>query len=427
MKSLLLLCGALSGVDLPLPMRLSAGELLAFVATPFIFGRISRKLANRRLKTVSALLLTFAVGVALSDIYNQTQLFDHLRGLVKPIAVGIHAAFFIGALSRNPCSVSWFFYGRVIGALINYIRPSIYTQEFVTGDEYSSLAFTLVPVISASATALAIGSFRKGVFYTNAALLGGCAVLLIVGAPRSNVLNLILPAIIIVAVSRARKDADPAGTKAMAYAVIVTILGVFGASRLYVMAAERGLLSEIQNERYYQQFSRSSESSGLIGLITLGRTEVYAALLAIRDRPLVGFGSWSGVQMSNYFYEALTQVAAEGETLVLRTQAGSIGAAGHSIFFTGWLENGVMAALALVGMGIITIRVTLASIRERSELLPIVIIVSVALGWDWLFSPLSITSRTHLGLMMALYVLSPESIRSRILIAGSSRKCLGGG
>jgi len=417
MNILLLLCGALSSVDLPLPMRLSAGEALAFAATPVLLLNRWPRLPVGRLWLSMITIGLFVAGVVVSDLVNGTSLVNYLRGIAKPVFVTLHAAFFVAVLMRNPVSLSWYFYGRIPAALLNYFFPSAYTAEFILGTDYTSVAFGVAPVVSLTGSALAVWLYLRTPLYSALALIATGLGLVAIGAPRSNVLTAVFPAVVILLLIGGRIAGRRRGQRSLLWIGFFAATAVFGLYRLYTFTASRGMLSGVQIERYEEQVGQSSQGQSFIGLLASGRTEVYAAILAIKDRPFLGYGSWSGNEMADYFYTAVAMVSADGGSLSRRTQYGGAGTAGHSVFFTGWLENGILAAIALLGFALVTARVFWLAIAEDSPHLMIVLLATVTLGWDWLFSPFNMADRIFFGLTFAFYlceVRGPNSFEPRL-------------
>ena len=67
---------------------------------------------------------------------------------------------------------------------------------------------------------------------------------------------------------------------------------------------------EEQQEKMLMQ-SRNVFGASPIGLLLSGRTQVYAAVLGVMDRPIFGFGSWRHDLTSAYVVEALAEVGTD--------------------------------------------------------------------------------------------------------------------
>jgi hypothetical protein len=404
MNFVLFVCGAFALTDLPLPMRVSVGEILAFIVTAILWIKHWPKLPQRRLTLFVGVIGLFVSGVILSDSVNGTPLVYHFRGISKPIFVALHAAFFIAVLERGPSSIRWYFYGRVLSAAMNYLFPGAYTSELLTGSSYSAIAFGIAPLISVSGVALAIWLYRRSRTYAAVVLALSGMGLIAVGAPRNSALTLLLIGLVTIMFFRDEATVRRRGVRTVMLLSLVSGLALWGFYRLYVFTASREALNELQTERYELQARQYSREESLIALLAAGRTEVYAAILAISDEPILGYGSWAGSEMTEYFYKAIVSISPDTQTVSERTEAGTRGVAGHSIFFTGWMENGILAAMGLVGLLLMTARVAWKGLLEDSPDLLIIIIVSMTLAWDWFFSPFSVTDRIYFGLIGCYYV-----------------------
>lgn len=399
--------GALTQFDVTLIARVPLGELLAFGSIPFLlnqgrFGKIAH-----RLTPVIWVLLIWTLGIILSDLFNGFIFMRFIRAFMKPLFCALWMLFFIGVILRDFRAIIFYPIGQVLASLQNYFAPRSFSEGYMQAGGYEAVAFGMEPIVSSLCLVFAVLMYRKNRLWAVIAFLGNAAGLLAIGAPRSAAAIAILNAGIVFYIwwTRSKGRRSFHLTKGRLFALgALGLLGGLSLYYTYVFAAGAGWLGEVQYAKLVDQQDTIFGSSPL-GLVLGGRTFVFAAILGIIDQPLLGYGSWSGAFMSDYFFEAVQMVGTNTADIQRLVDKGGGGMAGHSILFQGWLENGILCAIALCVIGYWVAREFLLLVQRDNRITPWVVALVTSFTWAFLFSPFGVESRITIGLFLAFHVL----------------------
>lgn len=398
---------ALSKFDVTLIARVPLGELLAFLASPFLILR-GNKISRLRHRFVSVFIVLgiWALGIVLSDVFNEFIFLRFIRGFMKPLFCAFWMFFFIGIIVRDYRALIFYPIGNLFASLQNYFMPQAFTEGYLDAGGYEAVAFGLAPIVASFCLAIAVFLYPRSRLYASVAFLFSAAALIIAGAPRSAVAVVLLNAAIIFYIWFTRREEGRHFQLTFGRFCILSVIGgglMLTIYYLYVYAATAGWLGELQYKKLVMQQDTIFGTNPL-GLILGGRTYVFAAILGILDQPLLGHGSWTGAFMSDYYYEAVSLVGTNARDLQLLSISGSAGMAGHSVLFQGWLENGILTAIALLTIAYWVMREFLQLIQRDHRLTPWVVALTVSFFWAFFFSPFDVGTRITVGLFLAFHV-----------------------
>jgi hypothetical protein len=399
--------GALAQFDVTLIARVPLGELLAFGSIPYLLsgGRMGR--IQHRLAPVMCVLLVWTLGIILSDVLNDFIFLRFVRAFMKPLFCAFWMLFFIGVILRDFRAIIFLPLGKVLANVQNYVAPRSFTEGYMQAGGYEAVAYGMVPIVSSLCLVFAVLMYRKSRLWAVIAFLATASMLLVIGAPRSSAALSILNAGIIFYIWWTSSKGGRSFHLTKGRLFVFAFLGLVGGLSIYyayVFAAGAGWLGELQYAKLINQQDTVFGSSPL-GLILGGRTYVFAAILAIIDQPLLGYGSWTGWMMSDYYFEAVSLVGTNAADLQRLTDQGGGGMAGHSILFQGWLENGLLCAIALCVIAYWMAREFLLMIQSDNRITPWVVVLASNFAWSFLFSPFGVGTRLTIGLFLAFYVL----------------------
>lgn len=420
--SILVFCvGALSQFDVTLIARVPLGELLAFGSIPFLlsggrFGKIAHRLAP-----IILVLMIWSLGIVLSDVLNQFIFERFIRGFMKPLFCALWMLFFTGVILRDFRVLVFYPIGQVLAYVQNYLAPRAFSEEYMLAGGYETAAYGLLPIISGACLAFAILMYRKSRLLAASTFLVNAAALIAIGAPRSSAALAVLNAGVIFYIWCTRSESRRSFNLTKMRILIFTILGslvLLSIYYSYIFAAGAGLLGELQYSKLVQQ-QKTIFGTSPLGLILGGRTYVFAAILGIIDQPIIGHGSWTGFLMSNYYYEAVSLVGTNAADVQRLNISGGGGLAGHSILFQGWLENGLLCAIALCVIMYWMVREFLLLIQRDNRITPWVVVLISSFAWSFFFSPFSVGTRIAIGLFLAFHVLrfheqAPEGLGRKV-------------
>jgi hypothetical protein len=412
--------GATSSIDYSLIGRVTVAETIAFLFVPYFWLTNHRSYVNLNFKKSIWLLALMFFGVIVADFINQNHFLFSARAFARPVFMLGFLLFFIPVLVRDPLSLVYLVYGRVLTSMVNYYRPSQFEQEGAAdASSYAGVVFRLEPLIGAIAIAFAVYIYPRNRLLAALSFLGGGATVILVGGARSGILIWACAAVMIFAIKWLKSGTSRRITLTRTSIVGLGMVGVIVLSTmyfLYIWAAPRGYLGEVQESKMMEQ-QQTVFGATPLGFLVAGRPQVYGAVLGILDRPILGFGSWRHDLTSIYVVEAIASVGTNPKLMDQLSAGGSAGGAGHSVLFQGWVENGVVPAVSYIGIFIIIMRVFLFNIKYENRLTPYFIITIVGFTWAFLFSPPGLGLRFSIGLYLAFYVVFMDKQKALARVA----------
>lgn len=172
----------------------------------------------------------------------------------------------------------------------------------------------------------------------------------------------------------------------------LTVIGalVLAASAGYatlVWATENRLLpGEVQERTEAQVYSQ-------YGLAATARPETAAAISAIAERPLLGWGSTAfDPVIWRYYIDLLTanwRSRVDYENIYADSffQEWEGGLPSHSHYFGAWVDGGVFASLSWLAVLVVGLLAIMQCVTWRHPIVPTVLFVAATTLWDVLFSP----------------------------------------
>lgn len=404
----LFLCGALTTFDIRIVGRVTIAEILVFISLPILF--LTRKVIfwNSNFLRCSLLLAAMFIFTIIGDLYNGFYLELSARAFARPVFIFGFMLFFIFIFERAPKSLVWFAYGLVIAGVINYFRPSEFEKEGSdNASTYAGVVFRVEPLIFALAATSCTWLWLKSRIGAVLAIIGCIVILGILGSSRSSLLIYIftvftLSALIIL---------NPNGKKHFSLNRNRLVgLGIAGFAAVcasymaYITLAPAGALGEDQRLKFEDQ-SKTTLGTSPLGFVLAGRPQVYAAILGIMDRPIMGFGSWRHDLTAPYVIDAFVDVGTDPKVIDHISRTGNVSGAGHSVLFQAWVENGIISAICWLGIGLICCRVFITNLRMNTILTAFLVLNFMNFGWNFLFSPPPVHFRYTVGIFLAFYVV----------------------
>lgn len=398
--------GATKQFDLTLIARVPASEIIAFGSLPFLLSTVSLSRFSQRLGPIIGILLLWALGIFISDICNEFIMLRFIRAFMKPAFTGLWLLFFVALLAKDYRTLIFYSLGNVAAKMQNYLMPRSFTEGSMSNSEYEAIAFGLAPVVAAIGGTCALWFYRKNPLYSVACIFGAGVSLVILGAPRSSAAVYLLSGVILFYMWWNKRSSGRVTQLTFGRMFKLCFLGALLTLAIYyayIYAAGNHWLGEYQYSKFVMQ-KKTIFGTNPIGLILAGRPQVFAAILGVIDKPILGHGSWTGWLMADYFFEAVSLVGTDAG-LIHRIGESGGGVAGHSVFFGGWLENGLLAAIALFTIAYRIFREFLKIVQFDSPLAPLFISGTTFFFWAFLFSPFGTGTRSSIGLLLAAYVV----------------------
>ena len=401
---LVFMVGATRFFDFTIIARIPLAEIIAFSSVPFILR--SGNLSRIKILPAFSLFMLWAISVMISDLVNESHFELFIRGVLKPVFSAMWMLFFIGVLLRDFRALNALPFGLFVAAHQNYFAPRGYSFLEISGEGYAAIAVGIVPICISGAIVGATLVYKKSRLLASLCFIIFAIVLLAVGAPRNSPAIFLLVSFCLILLAYLNRGGSRY-FKLTATRLVLIFLGGLLVSLaiyyIYVFVASSGYLG-IEREKKLLTQATTVFGASPIGLILDGRTYVFAAILGIWDNPIFGFGSWSGIFMEGYFVKAVMLIETDTSYTNALMQDGG-GRAGHSVLFTAWLENGILAAIALIAIYYIMLIEFINLIRADNRFAPLLISMFLIFSWAFFFSPFGIPERMTIGLFLAFNAL----------------------
>jgi hypothetical protein len=384
-------------------------EAFCVVLSPFVLVKVWPKMRETLGQKILVFLFLWFLSAGTTDLYRETSLYDALRGVfVLPF---LFAAFVVSfaLLWDDFTRVRWIALGIAISGVLSisfFPAQSIVAKASEMGmDVEAAMDFTNY---YANITSLVIGAFaaflypkipRMTVFILIIASVG-----FLIGGSRNGFLTFTFSAGGIWLAQRRILSLQIVQRNTIMVAAFVIIGGLI-AMEFYTYSAEQGWLGEAA----YDKYKRQSESE--IGLLS-GRAEFIAAILAIKDSPFLGHGSWS-VDRNNYGVRMLEYVGRYNEARVRgnRIREQDMWLPAHSHLWQAWIWHGFFGGLFWIFVLVLILRFFKQAIHLCRPIIAYSFLLLTDSVWDLLFSPFSY--RIRWGVLFATVVLGLAEVERR--------------
>ena len=379
-------------------------EALFLLALPQLLLDRMRQRLDRLTAITIVLALAWLWAEVASDIYVTSAPHDYLRGWAN-IGFTITNLLAMAILLRGDKDLyvlaGW---GLVAGGILEaFISPS-------TLDSANLWKFGLAgPVTTGVALAVSRDWSAARNMVPTAAMAGTAVLNLILGF-RSLAGICVLAASYLFAQLVARRaewrEERSSIVRVAAVCAVGFVVG-FGFFKLYGQLAASGSLGPAAQRTYAAEENPASRLSrfGPFGILLNGRAEDYGSLLAIRDSPLIGHGSWAHGER---YVQAVRDAVAPGPWTQVDDEIPT-----HSELLGAWVDAGVVGALFWFWLLWLAFRL-LSSLYRRVEILsPVLVFISLLLIWDELFSPYGAERRLTVPYFVLLIMLGLRRLQSR--------------
>lgn len=409
---LLLLIGATIRIDFYIVGRLALSEVIALIVVVLFLGRFRRAFRSHGAKVFFGLLALWIFAVLLSDFVNQTQTGFVLRGLARPIMIGIIFVALFVLLEGKPRAVIFFFFGLVVAGVQNVFLPTDFRAvELTDSGSYSYFAFVYTPLLVSSAAMLAwlVYPYHR---LMSAAVLITFGFLSLVQFSRTTSGMLMLSGILIMwgrffRLSTHEYWHRESFIKTGTFLLISLMLSLIFI-QVYINYALDGLMGERIQAKVAIQTSRPTDFP-VVNLFLTGRHYNVSNYLMIRENPIFGTGSWP--LTGNYDYQAMLLVGSDiSENFLNRLD--SIRGTGHSILLGGWANYGPLAVPFWVYLIAKTIRLLKVSYTTERRLFVLILLPMLLFVFSIVFNNLNSLNRIFAALVPLLLIFMQPDTRS---------------
>lgn len=417
---LFILALATHRVEIGEVFTLTYGEGLLVLIAPLAWRLRHRVDWHSARGVFMVLVVAWLASQVLTDIVRQTPSHDYLRGWARIFMTGL--TFFVASVVLGN---SWSRYRTALFAVL--LSGAFYVLLSPTGHAVGNtwkfgigIPLSIVLVLLATLRArTAASEFRRAavalallvpvhILYGFRSAAGACLLALLIS---------------LLAISKGRFVPGPLINHApirptprrrfVSRMKAVVVVGVFIPLILssYEWSAREGLLGSNAQQRYYYSYSEAP-------FLLRDRAELYVSLSAIRSSPWLGHGSWA--KDVGYALRYLEIRGIPSARLHSTSLSGGI-IPTHSHLFGSWVEGGIAGAIFWVGalcLCLAAVMIAVGSGNVPTGAGAPVVVVSVILGWDIVFSPYGGERRVIVPLFLAFLVFTWE--HSRALRSGSS-------
>jgi len=385
-------------------------EAFCIVLAPFVLVNIWPKFKEAKAHKILLLLFLWVVSAIITDLYRETETRDALKGIFALPFLGAVFIIAVALLWDDLMRVRWIALGMALSGIISLYAfqvQSVVGLAESTGvdlEEVMNFKTYYAGVVFLIVGALVILLFRNWPRLTIWILLVS-SVIFLYGGLRSGFLSLLLSAGG-AWLAQNRFLSLRAIQRDTMILVIVAIIGGLVAMETYVYAIESGWLGEDEERKYEMQTDSN------IGLLE-GRAEFIGALLAIKDSPLIGYGSWA-VDKENYGAQMLEYIddREAADIRYRKSMEKNLYMPTHSHIWQAWVWHGFLGGLFWMFILVLMVRFFKYAIHLCRPLIAYFILLLTTSGWDLFFSPFQ--SRPRWGMVFAIVVLGLMEVERRL-------------
>ncbi len=397
--------------DLPI------SEVILVALLPVILAVHGRRVFRPEYKTLFVLLGLWLFGQWVSDIYRHTATLNWVRGDAAIFFLGLDLLGLVALLTMNDRRKTLFLAGTAIGSIwVTFLRPSEFAQDQPWKFGYATGVITLVLLISSFFYA------RRRYIAAGLLILGIAGVNLLENyrGPVGQLLIVIALEFPLVPEQFGRLRILPrsAGAARVAVLLVLSLGAAWVAGRLVNFDTSAGLVSEEAREK-----NEAEQKAG--SLLLGGRPEIQVSLQAVKDSPILGYGSWPqdpkyvemlfDIELEQGVFDSSDM--SEFETYYIPT---------HSHLMGAWVWAGILGAAFWFYILWLTARATIRLAILRPPLAPIYTFTVVGMFWQIMFSPFGLNARIYDAVAIVLMVdlLGPEPARIKSMLAGVRRRIM---
>ncbi len=343
----LFMIGCFSLTQLKFGAKIGISELAMVLAAPALYFRNLRYYRQDGMLPMLSLLFLWCIGAAFADWYNESVLFQWMRGVSVPLIVFATVVCLHNFLRRDIRNYKWILLGLVCSQVISIFvfqrggAGDMAAEGDIAGAVEKVVGYklfwvnmiqgwTLLPIQTLymkTPFPYMIGALLLNGFM--AAKSGGRSAFLIVMAS-------------LTLIAFARRKVRLMIVIKNHLILIVCILAVCGylVKLGYQYAAMHGILEEEEVRKYERQ---TSEGDSALKMLMAGRAHFFIGAIAALDKPIIGHGSWA-IDDHGYSIDFLDKYGSELDRNMIMTERMELGMAiipSHSHIVCYWLWHGI--------------------------------------------------------------------------------------
>jgi hypothetical protein len=314
-----------------------------------------------------------------TDLIRNIPIVDYYRGWAKIGVTLIHFSTLYLIINNNKKRLIVFILGLCVGDLLGFIfNPNIYALDYPWKFGVGG-PLTIIIVVIAGLI------YKRSIFLCNTLLGFASAINLYMDFRSLSGICFLTIIYLSIQYQLMVKNKQNANLSLRQIILLISVLTLASFTFLkgYEQLAKHGFLGDIAQKKYIWQ------SSGDLGIIVGGRSEILVASRAILSSPIIGYGSWA---KDYYFSDLLNNIMRSmGYSQRASNELELIPA--HSHFFGAWVESGIFGAMFWGFILALIARALVMNHKEEKLYIPLLIFISFHLLWDVLFSPFGADQR----------------------------------
>lgn len=387
-KFLLILYAATTGIFVDIIGRLMLAELLAVIMLPFInVGKLLRQ--YKGLKIVLGSLVVLLLMQILSDFVNNSSPSDYLRGWAAIIFTIISIIFLVSYLSKNNTNIIYYL------LTLMFIRLVFGEGDLDLGimeDDTNYFKVRFVGFLNFAIMLFGYYLYKKGkIQLVSLSFLFYGLFSMSMDARSNGVIFIISGILVYIKTTRIRLSR----LRVLIFSILLSGTLYVG----YVYYVNQVIYNNFGGSNAKTQLNKTTNPYNPFELIYYGRSEFIILAYAGLDKPIFGHGSWG--KDPNGKYALLTQYLMENKYVEYTDYIRA-----HSIMLGYFAYAGILGLLPILFLffKLFSYAVKIYKADFKISTLPIVIVLSLMMLWDFFFSPIG-ALRTTFPLCSSLLII----------------------
>jgi hypothetical protein len=399
-KFLIFLFGLATNFKIEFIGKLFGAEIIALFTLPFFFIK-KIFISNPHLKKYLLFLLCLFFFQVVSDFLNNTMAEDYLRGWAVILFSMILLCYLVTVLSQDTNNIIYYLLGSSLSQY--FFQDSLDYYLFLDPSENTNFfksTFMLItdPII------LVISFFlhKRGKIFAPIFLLI-CSFFYAYYDARANALCFLLSSLTLFFLNRKVKISS----QKLIIGLLAILVLFYISYCFYIYYVLSGQLTGTNSQN---QVRLMSNPYNPFELLLYGRGSTLPLIEAIKDRFLLGFGSWAKDPGGYYAQFIPFESLSVADKMSLNT---SDLISAHSVLLGYWVYSGFFGFFAIFLVFINFIRDSLRLFQSgiRIPILPILLVLFFHELWSFLFSPTQII-RTELPIFLSLLIIETSRLKS---------------
>jgi hypothetical protein len=387
-SALLFVAGALLMVRVRLVGDIYGSDLLLLIGTMVGLGTLRTKIPKVAYTTLVMVIL-WLLGAMLTDTIRGTLPSDYLRTWGR-IVFFTNSMIAVALLSEFRLRrITWYLLGVAIGGLgLAILSPNAYASVFFWKFGFGGPSTLLIVCL------VSLWTGRRGLLLATVAVIAIGVFSFVQGARSLGAIS-ILTALSFLLLTTLHRRAERRGS-GTALAILLVVAGSgYGIFEVYGRYAEQGALGRDAKAKF------ESQSGTDLGFVLAGRSESIISIRAIRDRPIIGHGSWARNRDYAMQYRLLLrqhgikEIGGWDRLDAIPT---------HSHLFGAWVESGILGGAFWIWCLFLIGRALNAVVRNEAPYSPIVLFALLNLTWNILFSPFGSVEKSAVAGQLILFI-----------------------